>query len=224
MSTHAFEQCPSELEAHAGVECRFAEQTTLAIRMSLRRDELGTGMVAALEDLLHARAVVPLGHAGEPYLALHQAHDDIVDVEIGIPVDTCFSAQGRARRGAIPAGRYVTYELSYETGALDVAHAARVLAGWLRAHHERASGPLYLHFVEAVEAGMAGRLRIQRKIAAGCGSAPTSMLVRDVSVVQCALASLTHAWPRTRLPERPNDVGAVFAPAHGVLDTHGRDY
>jgi effector-binding domain-containing protein len=86
-----------------------AEQTYAAIRTQATMDELETVIPHLLGDMfawLREHGIAPAGAPFIRYLVIDMAAQ--LDIEVGVPVASAVSGDGRVVAGVLPAGRYAS--------------------------------------------------------------------------------------------------------------------
>lgn len=105
-----------------------SEQPYAGIRTTAYRQEFDTVIPHVLDEVfvwLEERGIEP---AGPPFMRYHViSMDSRMEVELGVPVATAISGNGRVSQGCLPAGRYAA--LIY-TDILNDIEANRALIKW----------------------------------------------------------------------------------------------
>ncbi|WP_162458365.1 GyrI-like domain-containing protein [Pseudactinotalea terrae] len=83
------------------------EQPVAAVRRRVRMEELQDTMGAAFEQVLAALEESGTRTAGAPYARYRGVSADLVDVEIGFPVESPFAGAGDVVGEVLPAARVV---------------------------------------------------------------------------------------------------------------------
>ena len=107
-----------------------AAQHYVAIRTQVTMQELGTGVIPQLHSevftWLKQQDIAPAGAPFIRYLVINMMEK--LDIELGWPVASALSGEGRITPGVLPAGRYASliYTGSYE----DLIKANAALLDW----------------------------------------------------------------------------------------------
>ncbi|HEY3230779.1 MAG TPA: GyrI-like domain-containing protein [Roseiflexaceae bacterium] len=105
------------------------EQPYMGIRTQVPMKEMGAGLIPRLHGEVFAwlkkQGVAP---AGAPFIRFHVINmESKMDIEMGVPVASALSGDGRVTPGVLPAGRYAT--LVY-TGVRNGIKANKALIDW----------------------------------------------------------------------------------------------
>lgn len=86
-----------------------AEQPYAGIRTLARLDEFGTVIPQLLDEIFDWLAEQDIKPSGPSFMRYHVINmADKMDVELGVPVVSPVSGDGRVSGGALPAGRYAS--------------------------------------------------------------------------------------------------------------------
>lgn len=105
-----------------------AAQQYVGIRVQVPIRELPNTIPQRLRDLFSWLGRQGVGPAGAPFIRYHVIDmERLLDVELGVPVETVLSGDGEIRPGELPAGRYAV--LIY-TGRDNGIEGNKVLLDW----------------------------------------------------------------------------------------------
>lgn len=114
------------------------EQATAMVRARLPQSQLGAWLAGAYQEVIAYLVSAHIAPAGPPY-ARFSFHNDLVDVEAGLPVPTPVLAYGRVTPSWLPGGpaAVTTHHGPYE----DLPAAYDAVADWLKEHGHEPAGP-----------------------------------------------------------------------------------
>src|SRR5690606_29214424 len=107
-----------------------SEQPYMGIRSQIPMQQLGEVIPDGVDSVMAWLAQRGITPAGGPFIRFHVINmEGKMDVEVGWPVESAMSGEGRIQPGVIPAGRYAS--LVY-TDATQGIKGNSVLIGWAK--------------------------------------------------------------------------------------------
>jgi effector-binding domain-containing protein len=116
-------------------------QPVLSIRTTVAVARLAQAQGEGLRELWHSLQTRGLAAVGPPFVRYHSFGETETNVELGMPVATGATGEGRIEAGELPGGTaIVTWHLGAHDGLGD---AYGRLNAWLEEHEREAAGPAW---------------------------------------------------------------------------------